>query len=409
MRPSHRLVQGQALCFAAQVQRFPVPRIDSPLKARLFYAADKPHYVFQKAQQPVDTVNTDTPHPDALVEDLAYENAILQGVSRTFALTIPQLPSGLRAVDGNTYLLCRIADTIEDSDTLTLEEKRRYYDWFVGAVELKASSSEFGRELASKLQGSTLEAERDLVRNTERVLRITHSFSDADQAALQRCIRIMSAGMEDFQEGRFTDGLRDQEHLDAYCYHVAGVVGEMLTELFCAHSRDIASCKDELERRAISFGQGLQMTNILKDIWDDKKRRVCWLPQVTFARAGFDLRNLESAAGDPAFHAALGQLIAVARRHLENALDYTLLIPKSERGIRNFCLWAIGMAVLTLRKINRQRDFTSGAEVKISRRSVRATICLADFLGGSNRLLRLAFRLAAAGLPESQPLAPGNA
>lgn len=357
----------------------------------------------------MDTVDKNLPHTDALTEDLAYQDAILQGVSRTFALTIPQLPLELRPVVGNAYLLCRIADTIEDSDTLTVEEKRHYYDWFVGAVERTAPAGEFGRQLAPKLQGSTLEAERDLIRNAERVLRITHSFSRTNQAALLRCIRIMSEGMESFQEGQFTNGLRDQEHLDAYCYHVAGVVGEMLTQLFCAHSQEIATHREELERRAISFGQGLQMTNILKDIWDDKKRRVCWLPQVTFERAGFDLRDLENAPGDPAFQAALGQLIAVARRHLEDALDYTLLIPKTERGIRNFCLWAIGMAILTLRKINRQRDFTSGAEVKISRRSVWGTVWLTGILGNSNRLLRLAFRLAAAGLPEAQALAHKNA
>ena len=356
----------------------------------------------------MDTLKTKRPGPDTRAEELAYQDAILQGVSRTFALTIPQLPGELRTVVGNAYLLCRIADTIEDSDTLAVEEKRQYYDRFVETVEGKASGAEFGRELAPKLQGSTLEAERDLVRNTDRVLRITHSSSDEDQQALRRCIRIMSEGMEDFQEGRFTNGLRDQPHLDDYCYHVAGVVGEMLTQLFCAHSPAIAAHREALEQRAVSFGEGLQMTNILKDIWDDNKRRVCWLPQVTFERAGFDLRNLENAPNDPAFQEGLGHLIAVARGHLENALDYTLLIPKSERGVRNFCLWAIGMAVLTLRKINRQRDFTSGAEVKISRRSVRATVLLTKAFGGSNGLLRLAFRLAAAGLPASERIPAGK-
>ncbi|MEA3365041.1 MAG: squalene/phytoene synthase family protein, partial [Candidatus Hydrogenedentes bacterium] len=196
------------------------------------------------------TIQTDKQQADILADDLAYQNAILQGVSRTFALTIPQLPPDLRKVVGNGYLLCRIADTIEDSDTLTIDEKRRYYDWFIKAIEHQASGAKFGHDLAPRLQGSTLEAERDLVRNTERVLRITHGFSDDDQKALRRCIRIMSEGMDDFQEGRFTNGLRDQQHLDDYCYHVAGVVGEMLTQLFCAHSPDIAARKDELERRA---------------------------------------------------------------------------------------------------------------------------------------------------------------
>ena len=34
-------------------------------------------------------------------EDLAYQERILQDVSRTFALTIPQLPGDLRTVVGN--------------------------------------------------------------------------------------------------------------------------------------------------------------------------------------------------------------------------------------------------------------------------------------------------------------------
>ena len=30
---------------------------------------------------------------------------------------------------------------------------------------------------------------------------------------------------------------------------------------------------------AISFGQGLQMTNILKDVWEDYEIGACWLPR----------------------------------------------------------------------------------------------------------------------------------
>ena len=38
-------------------------------------------------------------------DDFAYQAEALQGVSRTFALTIPQLPDGLCDVVGNAYLL----------------------------------------------------------------------------------------------------------------------------------------------------------------------------------------------------------------------------------------------------------------------------------------------------------------
>lgn len=340
-------------------------------------------------------------NPPDLAAGLAYQDATLPKVSRTFALTIPQLPGTLRTVVGNAYLLCRIADTIEDADSLTLEQKKRSYDEFIAALSGTGSPAAFAQGLAPLLTGKTLEPERDLIHNTAQVLRVTHSFSEEDQAALLRCVRIMSEGMEVFQEGKFVNGLRDLKHLDAYCYHVAGVVGEMLTELFCAHSAATARCKEALSKLAVSFGQGLQMTNILKDIWDDKARDVCWLPRRTFKEHGFDLNQLSLANDDKGFEAGLVKLIGLAHAHLEDALRYTLLIPKSEKGIRRFCLWAIGMAVLTLGKIHRNHHFTSGTQVKISRGSVRATILVTELLRRSNTLLRMTFSLAARGLPKA--------
>ena len=49
---------------------------------------------------------------DSVSSDEVYQDQILPHVSRTFALTIPQLPLGLRTAVTSAYLLCRIADTI---------------------------------------------------------------------------------------------------------------------------------------------------------------------------------------------------------------------------------------------------------------------------------------------------------
>lgn len=337
-----------------------------------------------------------------LDEDRRYQEAILAGVSRTFALTIPQLPERLRVVVGNAYLLCRIADTIEDSPTLSLDEKRRFCDEFARIVQGDVEPVEFARELSRLLTRGTLEAERDLVAHTPRVVRLTRSFRPEERAALARCVRIMAGGMEEFQEGNFQDGLVDLAHLDAYCYHVAGVVGEMLCELFCAHSEQIARRREDLMRLAVSFGQGLQMTNILKDIWDDKGRGVCWLPRSVFAAHGFDLRELGTRPAHLGYRDGLIELVGIARRHLENALEYTLLIPKEEPGIRRFCLWAIGMAILTLQRIRRNPCFASGDEVKISRRSVRLVMLASNAACRSDSALRGLFAMSAFGLPRAE-------
>jgi farnesyl-diphosphate farnesyltransferase len=143
------------------------------------------------------------------------------------------------------------------------------------------------------------------------------------------------------------------------------------------------------------------MTNILKDIWEDRRRGACWLPRDVFLRAGVDLAHLTPDDVPAGFQTALGELIGVARQHLENALAYTLLIPPHEKGIRRFCLWAIGMAVLTLRRLNRHRDFRSGREVKISRNSVKLTILTTNLTTSSDRLLKSLFAFAAKELPRS--------
>jgi farnesyl-diphosphate farnesyltransferase len=196
--------------------------------------------------------------------------------------------------------------------------------------------------------------------------------------------------------------LADLEELAEYCYYVAGVVGEMCTELFCLHSPEVAQQRDAMLKLAVSFGQGLQMTNILKDVWDDRHANACWLPRAVFG-PDFDLERLEDLHDTPAFRAGLNELIGVGHAHLRNALEYTCMIPKREAGIRRFCLWAIGLAVLTLRKIHRHPTYRSGNDVKVSRRTVKATVLTTNLTLMSNRALRLMFARAADGLPLAAP------
>jgi farnesyl-diphosphate farnesyltransferase len=331
--------------------------------------------------------------------DLEYQKSILPGVSRTFALTIPVLPGALAEIVTNAYLLCRLADTIEDDVGLDDKQKTVFHARFVRVVEGLEPAEAFAADLAPLLSARTLDDERDLVRNTDRVIRITHGFSEDERAALTRCVKIMCSGMPAFQRNKSLEGLSSLRNLDEYCYYVAGVVGEMCTELFTLHCPELAGKREQMLKLAVSFGQGLQMTNILKDIWDDRQAGSCWLPRSVFEQHGFDLKTLESSQDSPAFAAGLQDLVGIAHAHLRNALEYSCQIPKSEPGIRKFCLWAIGMAVLTLRRIHENPSFSAGDQVKISRRAVKATVVTTNLLLRSNRALRIAFDRAAAGLP----------
>jgi len=298
----------------------------------------------------------------------------------------------------NAYLLCRLADTIEDDVGLDVGQKSIFHARFVAVVKGEERADVFSAALLPLLSDRVLPAERELVAHVPSVIRLTHSFSTDEQAALTRCVDIMCRGMPAFQRSKSLRGLAGLSDLASYCYFVAGVVGEMCTELFCLHCPQIAQQRDAMMRLAVSFGQGLQMTNILKDIWDDRQANACWLPRAVFA-PGFELERLEELHTTDAFKHGLDQLLGLGHAHLRNALEYTCMIPKREVGIRRFCLWAIGLAVLTLRKIHRNPAFRSGAEAKVSRRTVKATVFATNMTLMSNRALRLMFARAADGLP----------
>jgi farnesyl-diphosphate farnesyltransferase len=342
---------------------------------------------------------TRAPSWDLAQEDEHFQDAILPGVSRTFALTIPQLPENLRVAVANAYLLCRIADTIEDDPGLEAEEKDRDHRALLDALSGGASAELLAARLARELSSATSEAERELAAESSRVIRINRRLAPRPRAAIRECIEVMSVGMAQFERQRSRNGLADLDELERYCYFVAGVVGEMLTELFCDYSGEIAAQRAPLVAAAAHFGQGLQMTNILKDVWEDLERDTCWLPRDVFAATGFDLRLLRFKTPDAAFAAGMERLVAVAHGSLRVALRYTLLIPRHEVGIRRFLIWAVGLAVLTLQNIHRRPGFTSGNEVKVHRRAVVGLISATNAVIRSNAALAALFNVTAHGLP----------
>jgi farnesyl-diphosphate farnesyltransferase len=337
--------------------------------------------------------------------DEHYQLQILPLVSRTFALTIPQLPPPLRSAVTTAYLLCRIADTIEDEPAISADAKLVLLDMFAASVRGGVQPEPLAVEIAAILSNQTLPAERELVFNLGRVIRLAHRLSEHERTAIERCIEIMCRGMHHYQEGAGLCGLPRLVDLDGYCYCVAGVVGEMLSDLFRAHCADFGRKEPALHNLAASFGQGLQMTNILKDIWEDRRRGACWLPRDVFGRYGLELENLPSNHFTAGFAAALRELVGLAHAHLHNGFAFTLAIPPRETGIRRFCLLALGLALLTLRKICRYPTFTIGAHVKIKRGTVFTTKLLTDLAVQNDRVLQMLFRQAAYGLP-LEPVSP---
>lgn len=304
--------------------------------------------------------------------DLAYQKAILSSVSRTFALTIPLLPPAIEAVVGNTYLLCRIIDTIEDAAELTPEEKQDLSKLFLDTVLGVIPAEAFVAPCLDALRNYPNVDELDLIAHTPTVLRILHTFPNSDQAAISRCVSIMSEGMSHFHKRQTQDGLKDLAEFEEYCYVVAGVVGELLTTIFGHYSSRFSKNIQGHERLAIAFGQALQMTNILKDSPEDRARGVSWKPA----------------------QMSQTELLQIAYEKLQDSLTYILLIPKEETGMRRFCFLAFGLAVMTLEKIATRKEFSNKAEVKLSRNTVWIFYGFTKLATGNDVLMKTFFYVA---------------
>jgi farnesyl-diphosphate farnesyltransferase len=303
--------------------------------------------------------------------DLAYQKAILGSVSRTFALTIPLLPPMIEKVVGNTYLLCRIVDTIEDAADLSPEMKQKLSQLFLDAVLEKSPVESFVEPCLKALDHYGNLDELDLIAHTPTVLRILHTCSKDDQAAVSRCVSIMSEGMSYFHGKQTAAGLKDLREFESYCYVVAGVVGELLTTVFSNHSSAFAKNMKGHDELAVAFGQALQMTNILKDSPEDHARGVSWKPADISQKA----------------------LLKISYQKLQDSLSYIVLIPKTELGMRRFCFLAFGLAVLTLSKIAKRNEFSNKNDVKLSRKTVMTFYAFTKFAVKSDMLMQAFFNM----------------
>ena len=326
--------------------------------------------------------------------DWDFCKASLVAVSRTFSKPIEMLPGDLEVAVTCGYLLCRLVDTIEDHPTLALEGRDRLYAAFLAVVEDGGDPERFV-EAFRVVEGE--DDELTLARNLPRVMRVFRGLPRAMQQATTPWVAEMARGMAIYSHRAAGDdgivALTTLPDLERYCYFVAGTVGHLLTELFLAALPDLDPARRaSLLHHAEAFGQGLQLTNILKDITDDRERGVSFIPRSVCAAEGLRVADLLDPAHRLAAHAALVPVFESAARSLDAAFEYCLALPVSAREIRLFCLLPLWMAVRTL-AVARGNDaqLTPGAPVKISREEVASLIQDCGTRAGDDAALRSGF------------------
>jgi farnesyl-diphosphate farnesyltransferase len=214
-------------------------------------------------------------------------------------------------------------------------------------------------------------------------------------SVISKFVKEMALGMASFQEKGFSKNgafLENQSELERYCYFVAGTVGLMLTALFSECSTKISpEIRARLERRSVAFGLGLQMTNIAKDFLTDRGRGWCYIPRDFFIEEGIDPISDSLTDCTEKLFKVQKRLISLALGNLDEALQYTLDIPRTLVRYRLFCLWPLFMAVKTLGKLYHEQSFFTDKVVKITRNDVKHIVQSTSLAVLSNHALKLLY------------------
>jgi len=318
-----------------------------------------------------------------------FARSALPLVSRTFAISVRMLPGELGRSVLCAYLLCRIADTIEDDGHASPERKAELLGEFLRCLDDAAVADAFPARVAD-IQGNAEHVQ--LLRHTDLVCVHFRSLPPRSRDRVAHWVREMGRGMASFVL-RHPRGLRIQtvEEYREYCYYVAGTVGCMLTELWREHGPALSAARyDLLWARCKTFGEALQTVNILKDIAADAEHEnAIYLPENTLVAHGSSQAALLDPARVTENRAAVGEFIALAWTDLDTAFEYLLLLPRRALAIRAFCVLPLLYAYATLRELTRtDAMLRPGGHVKISRREVKSLMVAGLGALLSNALLR---------------------
>jgi farnesyl-diphosphate farnesyltransferase len=218
---------------------------------------------------------------------------LLVKTSRTFALSIPLLEEPTREQVTIGYLLFRIADTFEDAAVWSRADRVAALEGFAALVAGggDGDAGDAARSWVSARPTSHA-GYLELLEAAPAVLRAFEGLRASAREPMRRDTVRTALGMAAFvrrADDRGVLRLETLADLRDYCYVVAGIVGEMLTDLFLDDPRLDRDAAELLRRRAATFGEALQLVNILRDASDDRREGRTFLPERVSRAEVFEL------------------------------------------------------------------------------------------------------------------------
>lgn len=225
--------------------------------------------------------------------------ALLQRSRSNFTLPIQLLPAAKRRGTTALYAFCRTADDLVD-DQPDIAAARRAID-------------RFGADLASALGGGgaadpVLRAVVDTVRRFAIPVEYLHAILEGVRMDLDR------QTYDTFEE------------LRGYCQRVASAVGLAAIHVWGFRSSAALHAAD-------ACGLAFQLTNILRDIPEDRGRGRLYLPAADLAACGCDARDLTAEKIGPEFSRLAAMQVRRAEAFYDEARRLDPLLSTDGRAV----------------------------------------------------------------------------
>ena len=321
--------------------------------------------------------------------DMEWCYEAVHGVSRTFSITVDRLEEPMARQICLGYLLCRVADTIEDAGQIPPEEQSRLLESYDHVLDPEdpTDAEAFVEAVEPWLPAPEDRSDDwEVVARTPRVVATYESLDEEPREIMREPVRELVDGMAMFTSRYAEEGglrLQTLEELEEYCWYAAGTVGTLITGLVSRGASPERAA--ELRDNARSFALLLQLVNIAKDVETDyHEENNVYLPAEWLAEEDVDAERVTDEANHGGVTRVIQRVAGRAEGYLDGAHRYLEAVP--ERHGNTLSAWAIPylLAVGTLRELHeRPEDVVREGNVKISRAEVYAL--LQQFEGDTSR------------------------
>jgi phytoene synthase len=248
------------------------------------------------------------------------EKAIAKG-SKSFAAAARLFSPRTREDAVMLYAWCRHADDVVDGQTLGHDQQS---DFRQGQLDRVADLKQLTQDaLAGK-------------ETTDPAFKALQLVAHRNAIPARHPLELIG-GFEMDAEQRTYETIEDT--LD-YCYHVAGVVGVMMTMIMGARGEPVLD-------RASDLGIAFQLTNIARDVVEDAEAGRVYLPRQWLREAGIETVNAADRDQWPALHAVALRLLDHAEPYYASALSGVSALPPRSA-------WAVAAARRVYRDIGQK-------------------------------------------------------